>query len=705
MSIKYAARVIIVCLVGGMIIAGFALKPVRWRDAVLISKLKGEIPEIPLRQLILWLRPASPVELWRLAKDPSVYNSIKNEDYSDMAARSGAQLYARHCARCHGPSAQGGIGPNLLERLRNGLSDWDFLSAVKWGRPGTGMLAQPLSDNQVWQVHSFVRKALQDNLNSQPKRITTQPAPGVTFEDILGAAKHSLSSEWLTFAGDYSGRRHTFLSSINKNNVRNLRMEWVAQLRSAGEPLEASPIVHNESIYVTESPDGLVALDARTGARRWHFRRPLVMGVPRYYGSFNRGVAILGNLVFLQTLDSHLVAIDSETGKERWDVKVAEYKDSYTMSGAPLALRDKLIVGVGGGDYGSRGFISAYRAQDGQRLWTFNTIPGPGEVGHEAWKGGSWELGGAGSWATGAYDPATGTVFWGVGNPALGFVDDRHQGDYLYSNSVVALDENTGTLKWYFQFTPKDEHDWDSAQQPVLGEIPWHGVRQKVVLWANRNGFFYALDRNTGQFLLAEPFVKQNWNAGFLENGRPIVREESRPSKKGSLVWPWSGGATNWNPPSYDPKRQLLYVPTVDSGEVFVHKPPAYEARKDFVHDLPVPGENVETRGEFLQRDQTATIAIKAIDARNGKIRWETALAHGTFWPYRWISGILSTSSGLVFTGIQDEFLVLDADTGNILRRFRVGGTVVGPPISYGLAGRQYIAVLAGNALFTFALP
>jgi alcohol dehydrogenase (cytochrome c) len=553
------------------------------------------------------------------------------------------------------------------------------------------MLPQPLTELEIWQVHSYIKKMAIASLDANTSQAAQKTDPvNVPFEHIRDARKRP--AEWLTYAGDYSGHRHTTLNSITKENVRNLRVEWVAQLRSSGPPFEASPIVHGRWIYVSEPPEGVVAFDADSGELLWRFRRPVPPGISLCCGPRNRGVAILNDAIVFQTLDAHVVSVDAITGKKRWETKLAEYREGYSMTGAPLALRDKLIVGIAGGEFGIRGFISALRASDGHKLWTFHTVPRPGEAGHETWGGDSWKRGGAPTWATGAYDSESDTVYWGVGNPAPLYQGDARPGDNLYSNSVVALDGSTGSLRWHFQFTPSDEHDWDAVQQPVLAEIPWQGKNRSVMLWANRNGFFYVLDRKTGKFLLAKPFVKQIWTSGFEPNGRPIFRAEGRPSRAGTLVWPWS--ATNWWPPSFDSKRLLLFVPAVDAAAIFFREEPRFEEGKMY-----------EGSSYRVQTDQPVTTAIKGIDVRTGEIRWETVLAKGSWTIHKEIGGILSTSTGVVFFGYRDEFLALDADTGEVLRRIRVGGMINAPPVSYSIGGRQFVAVMAGNALFSFALP
>jgi alcohol dehydrogenase (cytochrome c) len=363
------------------------------------------------------------------------------------------------------------------------------------------------------------------------------------------------------------------------------------------------------------------------------------------------------------------------------------------MTGAPLALRDRVIVGVAGGEFGIRGFVAAYRASDGQLLWKFDTVPGPGKPGHDTWAGDSWKIGGAPTWTVGAYDPELNLLYWGVGNPAPPFKSKERAGVNLYSNSVVALDADSGELRWHYQFTPADEHDWDAVQQPVLAEIQWQGRPRQALLWANRNAFFYALDRKTGEFLFAKPFAKQTWNSGFTADGRPIPVLEASPTHKGSLVWP-AGGATNWWPPSYDTGRRLMYVPSIDAASIyFTSEARPEKGKEQFLGSTSVFAAN-----------QLAAASVKAIEAHTGKVRWEALLQRGPD-PPRSVGGVLSTAGGVVFVGHTDEFLALDSDTGRILWRIRVGGRINAPPVAYAVGRTQYIALMAGNALFAFSLP
>lgn len=674
----------------GLAIVVMRSDALNWRARVVYAKLTGQLPEIPYRELVTWLAPNSAVYLEPLAEGPNVYAGIRNPFRGEPVVENGKQVFGKFCASCHGDSGRGLAGPDLVASVGS-TTDWAFFAATRWGRPGTAMAAQPLSDLEIWQAHAYLRDlgfaAVAEDVNGpRHKPINVDPLSIVTAADR--------PHEWLTYAGNFTGHRHAALSQINKENIDQLRVAWIAQLRSADNWLEASPIAAGGLLFVTESPGGVVALDAQTGRKVWQFRRPVPSNLLLCCGSVNRGVAILDGKVFVATLDARLVALDANTGRMLWEAPVAENRDGYAMTGAPLALKDRVLVGMSGSDYGMRGFVAAYSAADGKLLWKFYTAPGPGEPGHETWAGDSWKTGGAATWTSGAYDAQRDIVYWGVGNPAPAHHGGVRKGDNLYANSVVALDASTGKLRWHYQFTPADENDWDAVQQPVLARIPWQGEARDVVLWANRNGFFYVLDRETGKFLLAKAFVKQTWADGFDENGRPIRRPASRPTSTGTLVWPWVGGGTNWWPPSYDSRRGLLFVPSVDGASIYFRD------------------ENVRFKNGQLfmggiahnATNQPTTIAIKAIAADTGEIRWQTQLAQGAVL-HRIVGGALSTAPGLVFAGYRDEFFAFDSDTGEKLWQIRLGGEINAAPVSYAVDGRQFIAIMSGHALFTLALP
>ena len=386
---------------------------------------------------------------------------------------------------------------------------------------------------------------------------------------------------WLTYSGDYSGRRHSPLTGIDRGNVAGLRTAWVYQTNDLN-PFEATPIVADGVMYVSEPPSNAAALDLRTGRPIWMFRRAVPSNAGVCCGQVNRGVAVLGQKVFLGTLDAHLLALDAKTGRLLWDTTVADYKQGYSITAAPLALRDKVIIGISGGEYGIRGFLDAYDLESGKRLWRFWTVPGPGEPGHDTWEGDSWKTGSAGTWVTGAYDSALNLLYWGTGNPGPDYNGDVRRGDNLYSASLLALDAATGKLKWHFQFTPHDTHDWDANHVPVLIDGAFRGRPRKLVAVANRNGFFYLLDRETGEFLLGKPYAKQTWARGLDEGGRPIAVPAMEPKPAGTAVYPGIHGATNWNSPSYSPETGLMYVAAREEGTIYYRATAEYKAGSFF---------------------------------------------------------------------------------------------------------------------------
>jgi alcohol dehydrogenase (cytochrome c) len=672
----------------------FAPPDLRWRLQVMDAKLRGDLREIPLRNLIAWLAPHSPVYLADVAENTNLHVSVKNLLTSAEDAAQGKLIYLRQCGQCHGEGGHGESGPNLLASVST-KSDWLFFSTAKWGRAGTSMQAQPLSDSEIWQIHAYLRSESLGALGRTGGGAKVARTP-VEVDPRQIAESDRTAGQWLTYAGNYSGHRHSLLSQVTKVNVRSLQLGWAAQLRQIDRELEVSPIVAGGMMFVSESREGVTALDAKTGEAIWTYRRPVPDDLPLCCGMPNRGVAVLGQTVFVATIDSYLVALDANTGKRRWIVKVADYHDGYTMTGAPLALKDRVVVGVAGGEFGIRGFLAAYDLAGGKLLWKFNTIPGPDEPGHETWKGDSWKTGGAPTWTTGAYDAEQDLVFWGTGNPSPEFQASVRPGDNLFSNSVLALEAKTGRLRWFYQFTPSDEHDWDANQQPILADVDWHGSKRAVVLWANRNAFFYALDRKTGEFLFAKPFVKQTWNEGFDSKGRPQVWSGAKPSAAGTLLWPAIMAATNWWPPSYDASRQLVYIPCSEAAGIYFQSE-QIKYRK---------GERFEgSAASYYSHNLPAAAYVKAVDARSGEIRWQALLASGSE-NFVWtVGGVLSTQGGVVFAGYRDYFRAFDADTGKDLWKVNLGARVRGSPISFQLDGQQYIAVAAGHSMFAFRLP
>jgi len=507
----------------------------------------------------------------------------------------------------------------------------------------------------------------------------------VTFERLLGASREP--ENWLTYSGRYSGWRYSTLNQINTGNASHLAMQWAFQVSDLGQ-FETTPIVVDGILYGTGQNDRAFALDARTGRAIWRYQRNLPEKLQPCCGMVNRGLAILGNRLFMATLDAHVIALDTKTGNLLWDVTAADYRKAYTFTVAPLVVKNEVIVGISGGEYGVRGFIDAYDAVTGRRLWRFDTVPGPGQPGHETWKGDSSKTGGAPAWITGSYDPELNLVYWPTGNPAPSNYGGERGGDNLYSNSMLALDADTGKLKWYFQFTPHDLYDYDATQIPILIDADWHGRQRKLLLQANRNGFFYVLDRTSGEFLLATPFGNITWATGIGSDGKPTVNAALKSSPEGTLVCPGALGLTNWYAPSYSPETGLLYVATSNECDVFTSSPQPYRAGHDFLGSVYVP--------DPVRRP---TGALEAIDVFSGKKKWS--------FPYfsNPNGGALSTAGGLVFGGDSDgNFIALDALAGHDLWHVQLGAAIYSTAITFAIDGKQYVAVPAGSALFAFAL-
>src|SRR6266705_2922809 len=397
-------------------------------------------------------------------------------------------------------------------------------------------------------------------LSAGTARLTAQqtPPPLVTLQEI-GDGLPADGSRWLTFGGNYSNQRHSPLTQITPANVDRLVPQWTFQTGTLGN-FETTSLLRDNVLYVTGPQNVAWALDARTGRQIWRYRRELPPNLTACCGLVNRGFGVLGDKLFMVTLDAHLVALDMKTGAVVWDVTMQDYKTGYASTIAPIVVKDKVIVGVAGGEFGIRGFIDAYEGQTGKRAWRFYTIPGPGEPGHETWASDSWKIGGAGVWVTGAYDPAQNLLFYGTGNPGPDYHSDSREGDNLYSTSLLALDADTGQLRWHYQFTPHDVHDWDSTEVPVLADITVNGQPRKVVMFANRNGFFYTIDRLTGKVIAAKPFVETTWAKEVGPDGRPVLLPGHLPDEDGGKTCPDLGGGTNYMAPSYDPATRLFFV-------------------------------------------------------------------------------------------------------------------------------------------------
>ena len=508
----------------------------------------------------------------------------------------------------------------------------------------------------------------------------------VPYSRIVNAAKEPGS--WITYNGAYNGQRHSTLSQINTTNVGQLQPAWVYQVRGDGE-VETSPIVADGRMIITEPPTTVTALDPRNGRTLWSYVRPMpsdlrLIGFP----ATNRGVAILDDMVYVGSLDGYLIALDAETGAKRWETKIADNGLGHSVTMAPLALDGKIIVGISGGEAGIRGFVDAYNAKTGARVWRTYTIPAAGEPGVDTWAGESWKNGAGATWLTGSYDPELKVLYWGTGNPGPDWNGDIRKGDNLYTSSVLALDPDTGKMKWHFQYTPHDTHDWDANQIQVLADLEIGGRTRKTLITANRNAFYYVLDRVTGDFLHAAAYAKQTWATGIDVKGRPEAVAGKEPTEEGNLVYPSLQGSTNWPSPSFSPQTGLFYVPVREMGSYYYKTDVEYEA------GLPFTG-----GGERRLADE-AWGAVRALDAKTGAKAWDFKLPSPSW------SGILSTGGGLVFSGSNEgNFYALDAKSGAALWQFQTGGGVHSNPATFLVEGRQFVSVGSGHAVFAFAIP
>jgi alcohol dehydrogenase (cytochrome c) len=520
----------------------------------------------------------------------------------------------------------------------------------------------------------------------------------VSFDRLLHAS--DTPQDWLTYSGSYFSQRYSGLDQITPGDVKNLEQKWIFQARSL-EKFEATPLVVGGVIYTVQAPNDIVALDAVTGRIFWIYSYSPVPQARLCCGRVNRGLAILGDTLFMGTIDAHIIAVDAKNGHLLWNTKVASPEAGYAITLAPLVVKDKVIIGTAGGEYGIRGFLAAYNVHTGKQVWRFNNIPGPGEKGHDTWAGDSWKHGAGSVWITGSYDPDSNLTYWGIGNPGPDWNADMRLGDNLYTDCAVALDADTGKLKWYFQFTPHDDFDFDAVQVPVLADLDWKGARRRVLLWANRNGYFYVLDRTTGEFLQGTPFTKVTWAKGLDEKGRPMRAANMVPTPNGTRIYPGNQGGTNWYSPSYSPHTGLFYIPTWDNYySVYVKEKVEFTQGRLFAGPLPkspvplIRPPQIENR-----KEEDGYGAIRAFDPQTGERKWEYKLTDVTD------SGILTTASDLLFVGGREGyFMAMDARNGELLWKAVVGGQVSAGPMSYSVNGKQYVAIAAGNSLFVYGL-
>lgn len=532
---------------------------------------------------------------------------------------------------------------------------------------------------------------------------TTPDIQPVTNEMLLSSQDDQES--WLMYGRDYRSWRYSELTQVNTENVNKLVPKWAFQIGTPFDKFECTPLVVDGVMFITTPYSTIYAVDARTGKEIWRYDYELPDDLAICCGMVNRGAAILGDKIFWVTLDAHLLALDAKTGRVLWDRVVGDLTNAESLTVAPLVVGDKVVVGISGAEYGIRGYIDAYYAETGEQAWRFYTVPSKDEPGGDTWEGDSWMTGGGSAWVTGSYDPELNLVYWGTGNPAPDWNGAVRRGDNLYTDCIVALDADTGKLKWYFQATPHDLWDWDGVSEPVLIDMEIDGAPVKALMQANRNGYFYVLDRTNGKFLYASTYCEQNWSAGLDENGRPTVLPGVSTSEEGTIrVCPGVEGGKNWPPSAYNPLTNYLYVPSLELCGSF------HQGRVFYVKGLPYLGS-----GMTAERDEAGDMQmwghISAIDVSTGEIKWR----HKTNFP-QW-GGCLTTAGGLVFAGdLEGRFMALSAENGEVLWDFQTGSGVLAPPITYQLDGVQYVVIASGavkyaevnarqgGTLFVFAL-
>ena len=518
--------------------------------------------------------------------------------------------------------------------------------------------------------------------------LMAQGTPAITPQDIAEGLKDP--GRWLTYGGDYASQRYSPLTQITPANVNRLVPQWTFQTGTTGA-FQTTPLLIDGVLYVTGFNNNAWAVDARSGRQIWRYRRDIPSDLHNCCGAVNRGFAVLGDRLFMTTIDAHLVALDMKTGSLLYDVELADYKVGYSATVAPLAVKDKIIIGIAGAEFGIRGFIDAYDPLTGKRDWRFWTVAGPGDPGFSSWPQNSdaYKRGGGSIWVTGSYDPEQNLVFFGTGNPGPDYYSQNREGDNLYTASLVALDADTGKAKWHYQFTPHDVHDWDSTQVPVLADLPINGQTRKVVMFANRNGFFYTIDRVTGKIIVAKPFVETTWAKEIGPTGRPVLLPGNIPDENGTKTCPDLGGGTNYMSPSYDPSTRTFFVTARETCATY------YSWEQPFQ-----PGVQWESGATQRPRGQVNFGALRAIDPATGERKWEFR------YPTVSSSGVLSTASGLVFNADGDgNILAFDSRTGKNLWHYQTGsGIRATAGTTYMLDGKQYLLVPSGSTLVAFAL-
>ncbi|MGH9723001.1 MAG: PQQ-dependent dehydrogenase, methanol/ethanol family [Bryobacteraceae bacterium] len=593
--------------------------------------------------------------------------------------RRGRRQFESLCSQCHGADGRGGErAPSILGRNVAQRSDAGLAALIRAGVPAKGMPPIALPNDQMEDLVGFLRSL-----------ISSEPADAATLPPLRETVVFQ-PGDWPTYHGHASGNRHSPLRQIDKSNVASLAPKWIFPIAGASR-LEGTPVVVDGTMYVTAANE-VYALNATTGKQLWQYRRPRTQGLAGDAASgINRGVAIRGDRLFTVTDHAHLIALDRRNGRLLWDVEMADYKQNYGATSAPLVVGDLVVSGISGGDEGVRGFLDAYRATTGERVWRFWTVPAPGEPNSETWVGRDIEHGCATTWLTGTYDAQANVLYWTTGNPCPDYNGDQRKGDNLYSDSVLALEPETGKLKWHYQYTPHDLHDWDAQQTAMLVDARFGGRPRKLLAQASRNGFYYVLDRATGELLLATPFVKLlTWASGIGKDGRPILLPDAIPTEQGTKACPAVEGATNWMSTAYHPGAGLFYLMALEKCSVYRKAQDTWQAGRSYYggSTRTPPGE----RGKKY---------LRALNLQTGKLAWELPLdGPGNTW-----GGVLSTDGALVFFGDDSgAFAAADAASGKRLWQFNANQNWKSSPMTYVAGGRQYVAVAAGSLILAFGL-
>jgi alcohol dehydrogenase (cytochrome c) len=633
---------------------------------------------------------------------------------------SGRAAYESRCARCHSGNATGGeSGPNITAQI-SALGDAELAGFLRQGKPASGMPAFDLAPAEMNGLVQYLRtlaSPIPRNAATPAVRRTIRTTTGQTIQgQVLSEGMTDLQirtddkrvlllrksgeqyrvvtsqADWPTYHGDPSGNRYSKITQIDKSNVGHLGPQWIFPLPNVSQ-IENTPVVVEGIMYVS-SANECYALDAGSGRMIWHYQRQRTRGVAGNAAiGFNRGVAWAGDRVFMLTDNAHMLALNRFNGELLWETEMADWHLNYNGTSAPLAVGNLVVSGHAGGDEGARGFVAAYDQASGKEAWRFWTVPKPGEPGSETWQAKALDHPSGATWMTGTYDPQLDLIYWPVGNPGPDFYGDEREGDNLYTDSVVALEAKTGKLKWHFQFTPHDVHDWDAQEPPVLVDTQWQGRPRKLLLQANRNGFFYVLDRSTGELLLAKPFLKKlNWAQGIDKSGRPILNKLAEDASGNTYVCPGFQGGTNWFSTSFNPATGLYYFNALERCNVFTKRKMEWEAGKGYMGGAarPAPGETFEKY-------------LRALNIQTGEIVWEIPQVSGQTTAS---AGVLSTASGLVFFGENSgSFMAADAANGRVLWQFPTNQVWKASPMTYVFDGRQYVAIAAGQDILAFALP